>query len=87
MRRLGRGVRAVLRFWVDFIVGDDPLVAASVAAALLGTGALVHAGLPAWWLLPLAAIVATTVSLRRASNPQRRADAGTVQAGDPEARD
>jgi hypothetical protein len=62
-----RGVRAFIRFWVDFIVGDDWTVAATVAVALLCTWGLTRAGLPAWWLIPVAAIGSTVVSVRRAA--------------------
>jgi hypothetical protein len=60
-----RALVAFVRFWVDFIVGDDWSVALAVGLALAGTWALVTAGKPAWWLLPLASITATGVSLRR----------------------
>jgi hypothetical protein len=62
-----RSIRAFLDFWVDFVVGDDWTVAATVLAALLATWGLQRAGFPAWWLLPAAVIAATTVSLRRAA--------------------
>jgi hypothetical protein len=62
-----RWIRAFLDFWVDFVVGDDWTVAASVLAAILGTWALGQAGLAAWWLLPAAALGSTTFSLRRAT--------------------
>jgi hypothetical protein len=62
-----RWIRAFLDFWVDFVVGDDWTVAASVLAAILGTWGLVQAGLAAWWLLPAAALGSTIFSLRRAT--------------------
>ncbi len=68
-----RWIRAFVLFWVDFVVGDDWTVAAAVLASLLATWGLVRAGLPAWWLLPVVAVGATTVSLRRAA---RRAPSG-----------
>jgi hypothetical protein len=52
------------RFWYDFIIGDDWTVAATVAVALVGTWLLHLAGIAAWWLLPLAAVVEVGVSLR-----------------------
>jgi lysylphosphatidylglycerol synthetase-like protein (DUF2156 family) len=60
-----RWIRAFLLFWVDFVVGDDWTVAAAVAAALLGTWGLLRAGVDAWWLTPVVAVLATVVSLRR----------------------
>jgi hypothetical protein len=62
-----RWIRAFVDFWIDFIVGDDWTVAATVLVALPATWGLHRAGLPAWWLLPVAVIGATTISLRRAT--------------------
>jgi hypothetical protein len=66
-----RWLRAFVRFWVDFIVGDDWTVAAAVLGALVLTWLLVRTGLPAGWLLPVAAFGATAVSLRRAARRSR----------------
>jgi hypothetical protein len=66
-----RWLRAFVRFWVDFIVGDDWTVAAAVLGALVLTWLLLRAGLPAGWLLPVAAVGATAVSLRRATRRTR----------------
>jgi hypothetical protein len=60
-----RWIHAFIAFWIDFILGDDWTVAATVLAALLGTWGLVRAGIPAWWLLPAAAVVATAASVLR----------------------
>jgi hypothetical protein len=67
-----RWIRAFVQFWIDFVVGDDWTVAATVLAALLATWGLQRAGLPAWWLLPAAAIAGTTVSLWRATKGASR---------------
>ena len=66
-----RWIRAFVDFWIDFIVGDDWTVAATVLAALLATWGLVRAGLPAWWLLPVTVIGSTTLSLHRAARRSR----------------
>jgi hypothetical protein len=65
------GIRGFFRFWYGFIIGDDWTVAASVAVAMVGTWALLRAGVNAWWLLPAVAVLATAMSLRRA---ERRAE-------------
>lgn len=54
------------RFWWDFVVGDDWLVAAGAVAGLGGTAALVHYDVTAWWLMPLAVVALLALSLRRA---------------------
>ena len=69
-----RGVRAFVMFWVDFILGDDWTVAATVALALVCTWGLSRAGFVAWWLLPVAVLAVTAVSLRRAVGRELRQD-------------
>jgi len=54
------------RFWWDFVIGDDWLVAVLVALGIGATAALAAANLAAWWLLPLAVLVVLWISLRRA---------------------
>jgi hypothetical protein len=54
------------RFWWEFVIGDDWLVAALVAAAIGATAALAAVGVAAWWLLPLAVPFVLWLSLRRA---------------------
>lgn len=66
-----RWVRAFVLFWVDFVVGDDWTVAATVTAALLATYGLHRAGVPVWWLTPVAAVAATALSLRRTARRER----------------
>jgi hypothetical protein len=66
-----RWIRAFVAFWVDFVVGDDWTVAATVLVALLATWGLVAAGIPAWWLIPVAALGSTAVSLRRTARRPR----------------
>lgn len=59
-----RWLRGFGGFWYGFIIGDDWTVAATVAVALVVTWLLHLAGIAAWWLLPLAAVVEVGVSLR-----------------------
>jgi hypothetical protein len=54
------------RFWYHFIIGDDWTLAAAVAVGLLLTAILNSQKLPAWWTMPVVAIVAIAISLRRA---------------------
>jgi hypothetical protein len=54
------------RFWWEFVIGDDWLVAVLVAAAIGATAVLAAANVAAWWLLPLAVPVVLLLSLRRA---------------------
>ena len=63
---LWRWARAFIRFWVDYVVGDDWTFAAAIGAALLATWGFERAGIPAWWLLPLAVLGACARSLHRA---------------------
>ena len=57
------------RFWWEFVVGDDWLVAVGVVAGLGGTALLAHADVPAWWLLPLVVAALLALALRRAIRP------------------
>ncbi|MEY9874506.1 ribose/xylose/arabinose/galactoside ABC-type transport system permease subunit [Streptacidiphilus sp. MAP12-33] len=59
-------VRAFLRFWYDFVVGDDWRVALGVVLALAATWGLVRAGINAWWLLPPVVAGLLGLSLARA---------------------
>jgi membrane protein implicated in regulation of membrane protease activity len=61
-----RWVFAFLRFWYDFIVGDDWLIAVGVVAAIALTALIAHHGLEAWWVMPLAVVALLASSLRRA---------------------
>ena len=62
MRRLA----AFGRFWWDFVIGDDWLVAVLVAVAIGATAALAHSSVNAWWVLPPAVLAVLWLSLRRA---------------------
>jgi hypothetical protein len=56
------------RFWYRFIVGDDWTIAALVALGLIAVYTLARAGVAAWWLMPVVAAVALSLSLWRARN-------------------
>ena len=62
MMVLVRWLKGFGRFWYGFIISDDW----TVAAALLVTWLLQTAAVAAWWLPPVAAMVAIGASLRRA---------------------
>jgi hypothetical protein len=66
-----RYVRSFVRFWIDFVIGDDWRVAAAVAAALGAAAVLVAVGVNAWWLLPLAVASVLYLSLRREARASR----------------
>jgi len=61
-----RYVVGFLRFWYDFVVGDDWRIALAVVAAIGLTAVLVSWGISAWWLMPVAVVVILLSSLRRA---------------------
>jgi hypothetical protein len=54
-----------LRFWWEFVVGDDWRAALGIAIALALAAALVAAGVNAWWLIPIAVALVLGISLRR----------------------
>ncbi|MEY9964833.1 hypothetical protein ABIA33_002875 [Streptacidiphilus sp. MAP12-16] len=58
-------IRSFVMFWYDFIVGDDWRVALGVVVGLGATAGLVHAGVNAWWLLPIVVAVLLGLSVRR----------------------
>lgn len=76
MSRLAAAARSFGTFWWDFIVGDDWRIAAGVVLALAATAGLAAAGVPAWWLLPLAVVALLGRSLRSAARPRTPADPG-----------
>ena len=63
MKRL----RALGQFIYDFVIGDDPLIAAGIVVALGLTAALASSDFSAWWILPLAVVLVLSVSLHRAT--------------------
>lgn len=66
-----RYIGAFVRFWYDFIVGDDWTVAVSVVASLGIAALLVQRHAPAWLWLPLAAAAALAASAWRGARNSR----------------
>ncbi len=66
-----RYVVAFFRFWYEFIVGDDWLVAAGVVVALVLTWVLAHNDVSAWWLMPVSVVALLVTSLSRATRAGR----------------
>ena len=62
-----RWIRAFARFWYEFVVGDDWLVAAGIAVALGLTALVADEDISAWWVMPAAVVVLLAASLRRAT--------------------
>ncbi len=60
------------KFWYDFIIGDDWMIAAAVVGALVLTGLLANAKIiAAWWLLPIVVFLFLALSLWRAIRPSK----------------
>jgi hypothetical protein len=68
MSRIG----AFGRFWWDFVVGDDWLVAVETVAAIGATAALAKSSIGAWWFLPVIVVLILYASLRRAVHPRAK---------------
>ena len=66
-----RYIAAFVRFWYDFIVGDDWRIAVGIIAAFGVTALLAYAGIAAWWLMPLAVAALLSVSLWGVARGQR----------------
>jgi hypothetical protein len=69
-------ITAFVRFWYDFVVGDDWRVAIGVVVALVLTFLLSQTSLPAWWVLPAAVSLLLPATLWRAvpRGPSRPTD-------------
>jgi hypothetical protein len=77
-------LRALGRLAADLVLGDDWLIAAGVALALRAPWGLRAVGVPAWWVLPAAALAVTAVSVRRALARERpQPPAGAASARPP----
>jgi hypothetical protein len=72
-----------LRFWSDFLVGDDWTIALGVVLAVAVTALLAGAGIAAWWLPPIAVVALLGRSLLSDTRTRSR---GVAEAGgDPDA--
>jgi ribose/xylose/arabinose/galactoside ABC-type transport system permease subunit len=60
-----------LRFWSDFVVGDDWRIAAGVVMALVLSAALARLGLNAWWVMLVTVVVLLVASLWRETRRSR----------------
>lgn len=60
-------VEGFVRFWYDFVVGDDWQIAAGIVIALALTAGLARGDVAAWWLLPLSVAALLSLSLMRAT--------------------
>ena len=67
-----RYITGFLAFWYDFVVGDDWTVDVGVIIALAITALLVHSGVTAWWLLPLAVVALLATSVWRVARQDGR---------------
>ncbi len=52
------------RWLWDFLVGDDPITAVGVVAALALTALIASTGTVAWWVMPPAVLALLALSLR-----------------------
>lgn len=62
-----RYILAFGRFWYDFIVGDDWMVALGVVIALVATVIVAQTDVSLWWLMPVAVAALLTVTVQRAA--------------------
>lgn len=60
-------LRGFPRFLYEFVVGDDPLLAAAAVLSLALTAAIAGGGAEAWWVTPAAVLAVLTLSVLRAS--------------------
>ena len=63
-----RLIRGLPGFLYEFVVGDDPLVAAAAVLALALTAAIAAAGAAAWWVTPIAVVAVLALSVLRAAD-------------------
>jgi hypothetical protein len=61
-----RFVIGFIKFWYDFIIGDDWTIAVAVVIALSVTHMLIKAQIPVSWLMPVAVLLFLGISIWRA---------------------
>jgi hypothetical protein len=59
------------RFWWDFVVGDDWRIALGAVLALAATRVASDAGVPAWWIVPVAVVLVLVLSVWHAARVRR----------------
>jgi hypothetical protein len=67
-----RRLRAAAIAVYDFVVGDDWRLGLAVLGALVVAALLHHAGVSAWWVVPVVVALALTESLHRAERRHRQ---------------
>jgi hypothetical protein len=60
-------IQRFVRFWYDFIVGDDPVIAVGVIIAMALTFLLTANDINAWWLLLIGVFAPLASSVFRAT--------------------
>ena len=60
-------IRAFGAFLYDFVIGDDPVIAAVIVVSLGVTALIASGGNAAWWIMPPAVIGTLAFSLHRAT--------------------
>jgi hypothetical protein len=81
-----RYLRTFIRFWWDFIVGDDWRLALGVLATISAVSVLADHGADPWWLLPPAimGLLAASVSVAARKPGARSIDTPAHTQGDHE---
>lgn len=67
MKRVWEAARDLALFVYDFVIGDDWTIAVGVAIAFGATWGLLQTSAPAWWLMPIAAVIVLAFSVVRAN--------------------
>jgi hypothetical protein len=72
-------LKAVARFWYDFVVGDDWRVAVAVIAALAVTHAVSTTSAPAWPILPAIVAIVLPLTVWRVARRQSSSPAASQE--------